>query len=466
MVKKTGRWLNELPISLKIVLSFLFVILIGSILLSLPISQKPESNASYFDHLFTTVSMVCVTGLYTKPVYETYSHFGQWINILLIQVGGLGIMTIVAVIFMQLGKKVSLREEFTIEEALNWSSSSDFSQFIKTVVKYTFSIELVGLIALSLYFIPELGIKNGLFTSLYLSVSAFNNAGFDNFGAVSLQPYATNFIVNIVISSLIILGGIGFSVWLDVSKNIRLFFTQNTLTWSSVKQQYRKLQIHTQLVINVSLFFILSGTLLFLLSEWNNPATIGSFSFGNKILISYFQSVTMRTAGFATVDYTNIRLFSLLMLSGLMFVGGSPGGTAGGVKTSTIALVGKLISTEAKGRNKVNYKYHTISFDLIRHALVILTAFILILFSGIALIALFDPEAPFEYIVFEVFSALGTVGVTANLTPILSRYSQTILMFLMFIGRLGPITIFTALGNRKRKNKKEINYAKGHILIG
>lgn len=457
---------NDVSIAFKIAFSFAAVIFVGSILLAMPMSQIPSSEANYFDHLFTATSMVCVTGLFTQPVYLTYSRFGQWINILLMQVGGLGIMTLVAVVFMQLGRRISVRNEITLGEALNRGELSDFQRFIRIVVKYTLFIELIGMVGLSFHFVPELGWKDGLFTSLYLAVSAFNNAGFDNFGSVSLQPYVKDVLINLVISSLIILGGIGFSVWIDVSKMFKEFCLSKKRDLDSIKRHYSKLQIHTQLVLNFSFFLIVSGTVLLLISEWNNPTSIAGFSFGHKVLASYFQSVTMRTAGFATLDYTSIKLFSIMICCGLMFVGGSPGGTAGGPKTSTIALIGKLIMAETRGEKNVNYKHHTIPLELIRHGLVIVIAFVSILFTGIALLALFDPDKPFQYLVFEVFSALNTVGVSANLTSTLSQKSQTVLMILMFIGRLGPITIFTALGQRRQRNTKEVVYATGRILIG
>lgn len=466
MIRKIGRVFNDLAIPTQIVLSFLAIILFGSFLLSLPISQLPESKASYFDHLFTAVSMVCVTGLYTQPVYATYNTLGKWINIFLMQSGGLGIITLVAAVFTQLGMRVSVRDELTLGEALNREELSDFTKFIRSVIKYTFVIEFVGMALMSFYFIPKWGISRGLFTSLYLAVSAFNNAGFDPFGAVSLQEYVGNPLITFVIPGLIILGGIGFSVWLDVVNNVNVLIKEKKWRLRQWIKQYQKLQIHSQMVINFSLLLLGIGTVLFLAAEWNNPASIGKLSVFDKIQASYFQSATMRTAGFATVDYTKISLFSILMFCGLMFVGGSPGGTAGGTKTSTVSLVTKLIFAETRGQSNVNYKNHTLSLDIIRRGLVIIIAFVLTLFAGIALLALFDGDKPFEYLVFEAFSALATVGVSANLTPELSRMGQSVLMCLMFLGRLGPITIFTALRLRKKKIKKEVVYAKGHILIG
>src|SRR5699024_6277991 len=217
--------------------------------------------------------------------------------------------------------------------------------------------------------------------------------------------------------------------------------------------------LHSQMVINFTVLLLTVGTVLFLAAEWNNPASIGSLSVCDKLQASYFQSATMRTAGFASVDYTKVTLFSILMFCGLMFIGGSPGGTAGGTKTSTVALVTRLIFAETRGLSQVNYKKHTLSLDIIRRGLVIIVAFTLTLFAGIALLALFDSDKPFEFLVFEAFSALATVGVSANLTPTLSRMSQSVLMCLMFLGRLGPITIFTTLRMRKKKSQKEVVYA-------
>ena len=466
MIRKIGRVLNDLATPAKIVLSFLAIILLGSFLLSLPISQLPGSKATYFDHLFTAVSMICVTGLYTQPVYATYNTFGKWINIFLMQSGGLGIITLVAAVFTQLGRRVSVRDELTLGEALNREELTDFPKFIRSVIKYTFVIEFTGMALLSFYFVPKWGFSRGVFTSFYLAVSAFNNAGFDPFGANSLIDYVGNPLITFVIPGLIILGGIGFSVWIDVVNNVQSLIKEKKWKPSFWIKQYHRLQLHSQMVINFTVLLLTVGTVLFLAAEWNNPASIGSLSVFDKLQASYFQSATMRTAGFASVDYTKVTLFSILMFCGLMFIGGSPGGTAGGTKTSTVALVTKLIFAETRGLSQVNYKKHTLSLDIIRRGLVIIVAFTLTLFAGIALLALFDSDKPFEFLVFEAFSALATVGVSANLTPTLSRMSQSVLMCLMFLGRLGPITIFTALRMRKKKSQKEVVYATGHILIG
>lgn len=455
--------LSRLPVPLKIVLSFAFVILTGSLLLSLPVSQASTSEATYFDHLFTAVSMVCVTGLYTQPVATTYSLFGQIINILLIQLGGLGLITVVAAVVMRMGRRVSVRDEVTLKEALNRGELTDFRRFITSVVKYTLLFEAVGMILLAFHFVPELGVRHGLFTSLYLSVSGFNNAGFDNLGTLSMQPYVDVPIVTYVLSALVILGGLGFTVWFDVGRTVRKMARNND--WTDIRGYYRRLRLHSRLVLNWTVLLLAVGTVLFLLTEWNNPDTIGQLDFGGKFQASFFQSMTMRTAGFASVDYTEAHLFSIVFLSLLMFIGGSPGGTAGGAKTATVALALMLVSAEIHGQDHVNYKNHTIPRELVRRALVVVVAFSSIFLIGVSLLALLEPELTLGYIVFEVISALATVGVSANLTPELGRMSQAVLMVLMFTGRLGPITIFTALSARQKK-KKDVTYATGTILIG
>ena len=356
-----------------------------------------------------------------------------------------------------------LKEEVTLQQALNRSDRMGFKNFLISVVKYTTLIEAVGAFFLAFYMIPTFGWGRGLFTSIFLAISAFNNAGFDNLGTTSLQQFVETPIVNIVIPILIILGGIGFSVWFDVAKHFKKFIAVRS--WIDFKGTYRRLELHTRLVIKWSFWLIVSAMVLFMLSEWNNAGTLGNLSFFGKIQASFFQAVTLRTAGFATLDYTQLHMFTLIFFTIYMFIGGSPGGTAGGAKTSTVALVVKLISSEIRGIDNVNYKKRTLQMDIVKPALVIVVMFVLLNFIAVALMTIFDEHIPLQYLFFESVSAFGTVGLSANLTPELSRYSQSIIMLSMFVGRLGPITIFTALGKKDRK-QKNITYATGNILIG
>lgn len=454
---------NKLSIPFKIAFSFLTVIITGSVLLSLPISQLSTSEATYFDHLFTTVSMVCVTGLYTQPVYLTYNLFGQIICIILMKLGGLGLLTVVASIFIKFKQSIDLDQSITLTEALNRVDLSNFQEFLFMIIKFTTILETLGAFFLTFVFVPIHGFGRGVFTSIFIAVSAFNNAGFDNFGSTSFQNLATNPIINIVIPLLIISGGLGFSVWFDLRKNLKSYFSPNRS--SSLKFTYEKLSLHTKLVLNMTVFLLVFGTIVFLLTEWSNDLTLGQLSFIDKLQVSFFQSATMRTAGFASVNYTMIYSASFILFYNLMIIGGSPGGTAGGVKTSSIMLIYLIIKNEITGEKYINYKNHTIDRQYARKALVIGITFIVIIILASFMIAIFDHGIELDYIIFEVISALATVGVSADLTPLLSRMSQSILMLCMFVGRIGPITAFTAL-QIKRNKKLDIKYAKGDILIG
>lgn len=462
-MRKLIRQFSFLPIPIKIIISFAVVIFVGSVLLAMPFSQLETSQATYFDHLFTSISMVCVTGLYTEPVAHTYNLFGQVIGLALIKLGGLGLITIVSAIVLQFGRQVSMKDEVTLKEALNRNDMIGFRNFLISVVKYTVLIELIGALLLSIHFIPHLGLRRGGFTSLFLSISAFNNAGFDNLGTESLQGFVDTPTINIVVPLLIILGGIGFSVWFDIAKHFKAFI--QVRSWVDFKGTYRRLKLHTRLVLNWTAGLIASAMFLFLASEWTNPSTLGELDFFGKLQAGFFQSVTLRTAGFGTLNYTNFHMFTLIFMTVFMFIGGSPGGTAGGAKTSTVALVVKLIWSEIRGRTTINYQKRTLETDIVRRALVIVVIFILLNFIGLSLLSIFDEQVQMSHLFFEVVSALGTVGLSADLTPDLSRASQTVIMFCMFIGRLGPITVFTALGQTNRK-KRDITYATGNIIIG
>ncbi|AEB30518.1 Ktr system potassium uptake protein B [Carnobacterium sp. 17-4] len=457
-----SKKLRSIPPAAKIAISFAFVIFIGSLLLTLPISNLESSETTYFDNLFTTVSMVCVTGLFILPVATSYTVFGQIICILLMQIGGLGLMTILATLITRMGKKMRYSNTIAVKEALNREELGDFKTYLGSILKYTFIIEGIGMLLLAIRFVPDLGLARGLFVSLFLAVSGFCNAGFDNLGAISLLEYVHDPLVNLVITSLIILGGIGFSVWFDVTQNIQSVIKNKCR--SGWKRTYRMLKIHTRLAINMTIALIIVGTLVFLVVEWNNPNSIGNFTFGEKVLASFFQTVTMRTAGFATLDYELVEPFSLLFFVGTMFIGGSPGGAAGGIKTTTFALVALLIISEIKGQKHVNYAHHTIPIEVIRRAIVIVATFALFLMAGVSILMLVEDQ-PFLYLLFEAVSALATVGVSVNLTPELSQISHIVLMILMFVGRIGPITILLSL-SRKSKLTKDQQYAKTSILIG
>lgn len=451
------------PAAKKIAASFATVIFVGSVLLTLPISQLATSEATYFDNLFTSVSMVCVTGLFIKSVADSYTVFGQIVCMFLMQTGGLGLMTLIASIVSTLGRKMNLRDRLAVQEGINQGDAHGLRTYLRDIIKYTAVIEAIAFALLSFRFVPLFGWGRGLFTSLFLTISGFNNAGFDNLGNVSLIEYVDDPLVNLVIAALIILGGIGFSVWFDVTRKTRDFVKKDGQ--KALPSFFRSLSLHTRLAILVTLIVIAVGTVFFLSVEYTNPQTIGNLSFGEKLLASFFQTVTMRTAGFATIDYTKAYDFSLFWFVVTMFIGGSPGGTAGGLKTTTFAMVVLLVYNEIKGQKKVNFLRHTIPVEVIRNAFVVFTMFLTTFIVGSSILSLLNPEVDFIYILFETISALATVGVSANLTPTLEWPSHVVLMLLMFAGRIGPITLVDSM-IRQNKKVKDITYSRGNILIG
>lgn len=457
------KWFNRWHTSQKIAASFALVILIGFVFLSLPISQAAGSQASYFDHFFHSVSLVSVTGLLIHPISQTYSLFGQIITLILMQIGGLGLMTLVASIVSVFGKKMGLRDRLAVQEGLNREDATNLPSFLKSILRYVWRIELVGFILLSFRFVPDFGWGRGLFNALYIAISGFTNAGFVNWGDTSLADYVHDPLVNLVLTVLIVLGGIGYHVWFDV--------TTTTKNWRKrtgkkhLRYFFRSLSLHSKLAISVSAILLLLGTILFLLVEYENPATIGNFSFSQKLLTSFFQSVTMRTAGLTTINFTGVYPLTIFWFILFMFIGGSPGSTAGGLKTTTFAMVALFIYNELRGQKNVNIWYHTIPEYLVRNALVIFTTFMAAFLVGTGILSLFNPDVDFIVLMFEAISAITTVGLSSELTPSLEIASHISLMAMMFAGRIGPITLAESLA-RKDRETKNITYSTGKIIIG
>ncbi len=437
----------------RIIFSFAAVILIGSLLLNLPISQLPTSQAHYWDHLFTTVSMVCVTGLSTLPVAETYSTFGQIICMLLMQIGGLSLITFIGLFALQTRKKLSYVTTATLQETLSVYDTRYFNSFIKSVFGFTFTFEALGAFILSFQFVPQFGWGRGIFTSIFMAISAFCNAGFDNFGSNSLINYVTNPLINFTIAALIIMGGLGFAVWFDLHHQIKH------------DRNIHKLNFHTKVVLGLTATILLGGTIVTLITEYNNPSTIGNLPFYQKVMVSFFQTVTMRTAGFATLDYTKAKPVTLLIYVFQMMLGGAPGGTAGGVKITSFLVLILFARSEISGLPNTNFHYRTIDTLTIRKAFAVCSVFIVVFITGLLAISWTDPEKPLLFLIYEVMSALATVGVSASLTPTLNHASQFILMFLMFFGRIGPLSILTSLSNKKPAKEKTLHYSKSSMIV-
>jgi len=453
-VKKLERVFGGLSPARRIFLSFAGVIFIGSLLLSLPFVQASGSQATYFDHLFTTVSMVCVTGLFTQPVATTYNVWGQLICMLLIQIGGLGLMTFIGVFYIQGKQKLSLRSRETIQESFSYGETRSLKAFMRSIFLTTFLVEGLGAFLLSFRFVPEFGWGRGIFTSIFLAISAFCNAGFDNFGSSSLVTFQTDPLINLVIAGLIITGGLGFMVWFDLATQLG-------------KKKKRRLRFHTKLVLFLTAGILLFGTVSTLFTEWHNPGTIGNLSVPEKVLVSFFQTVSMRTAGFASIDYTQARPVTLFIYILQMFLGGAPGGTAGGLKITTFFVLLVFARSELLGLPHTNVAQRTIEARTVQKSFSVFIIFLMTFLLGLMLLGITAEGAPrFIYLMFETISALATVGVTANLTPELGKLALSIVMVLMFIGRIGPLTLLVSLADYQPDKKDLIQYMKADISIG
>lgn len=453
-VKKLERVFGGLSPARRIFLSFAGVIFIGSLLLSLPFVQASGSQATYFDHLFTTVSMVCVTGLFTQPVATTYNVWGQLICMLLIQIGGLGLMTFIGVFYIQGKQKLSLRSRETIQESFSYGETRSLKAFMRSIFLTTFLVEGLGAFLLSFRFIPEFGWGRGIFTSIFLAISAFCNAGFDNFGSSSLVTFQTDPLINLVIAGLIITGGLGFMVWFDLATQLG-------------KKKKRRLRFHTKLVLFLTAGILLFGTVSTLFTEWHNPGTIGNLSVPEKVLVSFFQTVSMRTAGFASIDYTQARPVTLFIYILQMFLGGAPGGTAGGLKITTFFVLLVFARSELLGLPHTNVAQRTIEARTVQKSFSVFIIFLMTFLLGLVLLGITAEGTPrFIYLMFETISALATVGVTANLTPELGKLALSIILVLMFIGRIGPLTLLVSLADYQPDKKDLIQYMKADISIG
>lgn len=439
----------------RIFLSFALVILVGSLLLSLPLVQLASSKATYMDHLFTTVSMVCVTGLFTQSVASTYNGWGQLICMLLIQIGGLGILTFIGLFFIEKRRKLGYKNRQTLRDSFSFSNNKSLSRFVRSIFMTTFIIEVLGSLLLMIRFIPRFGWGHGIFNAIFVSISAFCNAGFDNFGGDSMMSFQTDWLVNLTLSALIITGGLGFMVWFDLATKAK-------------NQSGRKtLRFHTKVVLWLTAAILILGTLTSLLTEFDNPATIGSLPFGDKVLVSFFQTVSMRTAGFASLDYTRAHPVTLFVYILQMFLGGAPGGTAGGMKITTFLVLLLLARKELLGLPHTNLGKRTISPELVQRSFGAAVIFQLTFLLGLFGIGLVTPTGQrFIYLAFEVASALGTVGVSANVTSTLNGAGLSIIMALMFIGRIGPLTLMVSLNQYQAKKADTLQYVKADLIVG
>ena len=439
-----------------ILLSFLVTILIGSFILALPISSATGEAVSYLDALFTATTATCVTGLVTLPTVSAWSVFGQVVILILIQAGGLGIITIMSGLMLLLNRKMGIGDRLLIQDAFNLNTMSGLAKFVKNVLFGTMIIEGVGAVLYMLVFVPEFGAR-GIWISIFNSVSAFCNAGIDIIAENSLCNYATHPLINAVTCALIILGGLGYIVWWDVLRVVKSRSSNN-------RRIFRHLTLHSKIALTVTAGLIFVGAILILIFEYNNPLTLGEMSLFDKLQACLFQSVTTRTAGFASVPQENLTNASAAVSSILMMIGGSPVGTAGGMKTVTIAVL--VCSAFATIRNKNNEALfgRRISEASVKKAVAVAVNFLVICAaSTVHLMATSNASAIDA--VYETVSATATVGLSRNLTATLDSFGKLIIIVTMYFGRVGPISLAVALGS-KNESQNVISEPTEEISIG
>ncbi len=426
-----------------ILLSFFVAVLLGGVLLSLPISSATGEWTPFIDALFTSTTATCVTGLVVVPTFSAWSTFGHIVILFLIQIGGLGVITVISVLAMMLHRKMGLSDRLLLQDAFNLNTLSGLSQFVKKVVLGTFLVEGIGALLYMMVFVPEFGLK-GIWISVFTAISAFCNAGIDIIAPDSLASYVHNPIINFTTCLLIFLSGIGYIVWWDVIRVLKMKKQKNI-------KIFKALTLHSKIALVTTFILISGGALCIFLFEYNNPLTMKDFTLYQKIQASIFQSITTRTAGFFTVPQENLSNGSALISVLLMFIGGSPVGTAGGVKTVTITVVIAAAFSAIKNKNDVTMFNRTLSKQAISKAVaVICTSFFIMFMSTILLSAVTD--ASVIDILYETVSATATVGLTRNLTSSLNTVGKIIIIATMYFGRVGPISLAVALNLKKQKS--------------
>ena len=449
------------------VLSFVFIILLGSLLLSLPISnlENTGNDVSYLNHLFVATSATCVTGLVPYPLASQYTTFGFIVIATLIQIGGLGVMTLFAFILTLLKEKLYQSEKRLLHDTLNTSSLSEIPRFLHKIFKYTFTFEMIGFILLAFKFVPKFGVSKGLFSSLFLSISAFCNAGMDSFSMNSLIDYVNDPLINFVIPMLIIMGGLGFSVWFDLSSSFKKM--SKTFHKGDIIYALKHLQIHTKLVLLMTSALIIFGFVSTYLIEFNNPNTLGPLNALEKMYPAFFTSITLRTAGFATLDMGLCRPASLFIMIFLMLIGGSPGGTAGGIKTTTMLVIIITIVTLAKDESAdINIWRRRITTKTFMRSMIIASYYFVFLFIALMILLVSDPELSLMTLMYEATSAIATVGLSMNATGLLSEVGRFVIICLMLFGRVGPMSIVLFMMRNHKVKKGSIHYPHADVLIG
>jgi len=447
---------NKLTPTRIIFFGFMLLILVGALLLMLPICHKDTEQVSFLDALFTATSASCVTGLVVKDTNTAWTSLGKGIILTLIQIGGLGVMSVFTLLVLITKRHISLKERLTLQESTNsFTLSGSFRLFLKILI-VTLSFELIGAIILFSQFKPLFGVKDGIIKSIFHSVSAFCNAGFDIFGTEtykfqSLALLSNNPVILLTLSALIVIGGLGFVVWRDIWHN---------------KFNFKRYSLHSKVVILATILLITCGALLFYLLENNNVNTIAPMTTIDKITNCIFQAITPRTAGFYSIDPGKMTQESNFITIILMLIGAAPGSTGGGIKVTTVSVLLLASIFFIMGREDVQIMKNTVPQNIIYKAVCIFMLALLLLFIGTSIILADNPNLDFLDVLYETSSALSTCGLSTGITPTLNPLSKVVLILLMFLGRLGPLTAVIAFSHKQMTGTAPYRYSDGKIAVG
>ena len=454
--KRTRRpnkgWLAGSSATQTICSSFLLVIAVGTLLLTLPISSR-TGRLGIIDALFTATSATCVTGLVVRDTWSQFSLFGQVVILMLIQVGGLGLVTLTSFFALAARRRMGFRDLRLLGESVSADGLSKATEVLKIVIKLAAAFEAVGIVLLLFAFVPQFGAE-GVWVSVFTAISAFCNAGFDLFGRFgaysSLVPYVNNYYVQAVIMFMIMAGGLGFMVWVELAEY----------------RKKRRLSLHAKVVLQFSAIFWVGGAVLLALLEWSNPRTMGGLSVPGRIMAALFQSVSTRTAGMNTIDLAACSPISKLLMSVLQFIGAAPGSTGGGVKVTTFAVLILTIRSVAQGRDDCVIGGHHIESKTVYRALTIIVIGAVAAF-GSAVVVYYNTAETVSVIdcIFESCSAFGTVGLSVGVTGQLNTGAKLLYMACMFMGRVGPVSLAISLTAKPDDNKRKV-LPVGHINVG
>ena len=443
-----------------IALGFFGVIFLGGLILWLPVcNQKP---IAFIDALFTSVTSVCVTGLVTVVPAEQFTLLGKIVVLVLIQIGGLGVIACTAAFFLLLRKRITMKGRIMIQQAYGLDTLSGMVRFVIRILKGTFLVEGIGAVLFAIKFVPEFGAARGIWYGVFHSVSAFCNAGIDIIGDSSFIRYVDSPLVNFTTMFLIVMGGLGFPVWYDVITTVR----QEGAKKVPRRRFLTRLGLQSKIVLTMTAFLILAGALGFFALEFNNPDTIGSLSVPEKAMASAFQSVTTRTAGYASVPQSGLTDSSKMLGCILMFIGGSPAGTAGGIKTTTAAMLLLTAASVLRGRRDTECFGRKLENGVVRSGITIMLLTFLFWLAGVTALSVFEPGKDFIDLMYEASSAIGTVGLTADLTPQLTAASHVVLMSMMYVGRIGPVTMALVFAGKADKSAQFRELPEKKIMLG